>query len=62
MAVVDFVEALTVWVEESLMKLPQQAPYYSVMAYESADVATVEKMSIFCRWEEDRVPEEYYRR
>ena len=30
------------------------------MADECTDVVTIEDMSVFCRWEEDRVPEEHF--
>ena len=58
--VVEFVESLGVWVEESLLKHLQQASYYNVMADECTDVATVEEMSVFCHWEEDGMPEEHF--
>ena len=32
----------------------------SIMADECTDVATIEEMSMFCRWEEDGVPEEHF--
>ena len=41
-----FIEAISVWVEASLCRL-QQAPYYTLMADECTDVATLEEMSIF---------------
>ena len=59
-AVVEFIEALGIWVEESLLKRLCQASWFSIMAYECTDVATIEEMSVFCRWEEDGVPEEHF--
>ena len=50
-AVVEFIEALRIWVEESLLKQLRQASYFSIMADEFTDVATIEEMSVFCRWE-----------
>ena len=56
---VDFIEALGKWVEESLLKHLHQASYFSITADECTDVATIEQMSVYCRWEEDGVPEEH---
>ena len=60
MAVVEFVEALGTWVEESLLERLQQAPFYSIMADESTDVATTEELSIYCCWVEAGVPVEHF--
>lgn len=51
-AVVDFIEALGKWVEESVLKRLQKASFYSIMADECTNVTTVEELSVFCRWEE----------
>ena len=59
-AVVDFVDAIGTWVEESLLKRLCQAPFYSIMADECTDVTTIEELSIFCRWIEDGVPVEHF--
>ena len=59
-AVVECLEGLGVWVGEPLLKHLRQASYYSIMADECTDVATVEEMSVFCHWEEDSVPEEHF--
>ena len=59
-AVVEFVEALGTWVEESLLKQLEKASYYSIMADECTDVITVEELSGFCRWEEDGLPVEHF--
>ena len=59
-AVVDFVNAIGTWVEESLLKRLCQAPFYTIMADECADVTTIEELSIFCRWTEDGVPVEHF--
>jgi len=56
-AVVDFIEALGKSVEESLLKRLRQASYFSIMADQCTDVATIEEMSVYCRWVEDGVPE-----
>ena len=58
-AVVEFIEALGIWVEESLLKQLCQASYVSIMGDEYIDVATIE-MSVFCQWEEDGVLEEHF--
>ena len=59
-AVVEFVEALGTWVEESTVKRLQKAPYYSIMVDECTDIGCIEELSLLCRWEEDGVPEEYF--
>ena len=59
-AVVEFIEALGTWVEESLLKRIRHASCFSIMADECTDLATIEEMSVFCRWEEDGVPEEHF--
>ena len=51
-AVVEFMEALGTWFEEFLLKGLHQASCFSIMADECTDVATIEEMSVFCRWEE----------
>ena len=53
------VVALGTWVEESLLKSLHQATCSSIMADECTDVATIEEMSVFCRWEEGGCPEEH---
>ena len=54
-AVVEFMEALGTWVEESLLKRLHQASCFSIMADKCTDVATTEEMSVFCRWEEEEI-------
>ena len=52
-AVVEFLDALGTWVEESLLKRLRQVSCFSIMVDECTDISTVEKISIYCRWEED---------
>ena len=59
-AVVEFMEALRTWVEEFLLKCLHQASCFSIMADECKDVATIEEMSVFCRWEEEGSLEEHF--
>ena len=59
-AVVEFIEALGTWVEESLLNRLKKAFYYSIMADECTDVTTIEELSVFCRWEEDGLPVEHF--
>ena len=59
-AVVEFMEALGTWVDESILKQLRQASCFSIMADECTDVATIEEMSVFCWWEEDGSPEEHF--
>ena len=48
------------WVEEFLLKRLHQASCLSIMADKCTDVATIEEMSVFCRWEEEGSPEEHF--
>ena len=57
-AIVDFVEAIGIWVEEVMLERPHKA-YYSIMAAECTDIATVEELSVYCRWVEDGLPVEH---
>ena len=57
---VDFIEALGKWVEESVLKRLQKASYYSIMADECTDITTTEELSVFCCWEEDGSPVESF--
>ena len=58
MAVIEFVNALGTWVEESLLKRLHNAPFFfSIMADERTDVTTIEELTICCRWVESGVPE-----
>lgn len=59
-AVIGFIEAISVWVEEGLLSRLQQASYYTLMADECTDVSTLEEMSIFCRWVENGLPIEHF--
>ena len=37
-----------------------KASYYSIMADECTDIATVEELSVYCRWVEDGLPVEHF--
>ena len=56
----DFLEALGLWVEEFQLKRLCKAPFYSVMADECTDIATIEELSLFFRWAEDGEPAEHF--
>ena len=60
MAVVEFVNALGTWVEESLLKRLHKHPFFSIMADECTDVTTIEELTICCDWVESGVPEEHF--
>ena len=59
-AVVDLIEALGTWVEESILKRLQKAFVFSVMADECTDITAVEELPVFCHWEEDGTPVECF--
>ena len=58
MAVVEFVNALGTWVEESLLRWLHKPPFFNIMTDECTDVTTVEELTICCRWVRSGVPEE----
>uniref|UniRef100_A0A1X7VEY2 TTF-type domain-containing protein n=1 Tax=Amphimedon queenslandica TaxID=400682 RepID=A0A1X7VEY2_AMPQE len=46
-AVVEFMESLGRWVEESILKRLNKAQYFSFMADECTDIATIDEMAVF---------------
>ena len=60
-AVVQFIEALGTWVEESLLRSLHQASCFSIMAGECRYIVTMEEMSVFRQWEESGHPDEHIR-
>ena len=58
--VVDFIEALGTWVDESLLARLQNACYFSLLADECTDISTIEELSIVCRWVENGLPVEHF--
>ena len=58
--IVEFVQALGKWVDESLMARIRQWNFYSIMADECTDVSTLEELSIYCRWVENGLPVEHF--
>ena len=46
--------------EEFQLKRLCKAPFYSVMADECTDIATIEELSLFFRWAEDGEPVEHF--
>ena len=59
-AVTDFLEALGLRVDESLVNRLLDTQHFSVMADECTNIATIEELSIFCRWEENGSPVEHF--
>ena len=55
-AVTDFLEAIGIWVDELLVNRLLDAQYFSLMADECTDIANIEELSIYCRWEENGSP------
>ena len=54
----DFLEAIGIWVDELLVNRLLDAQYFSLMADECIDIANIEELSIYCRWEENGSPVE----
>ena len=59
-AVVDFVEALGTWVDESLLAWLQNARYFSFLADECTDIKTIEELSVVCHWVGNGLPVEHF--
>ena len=59
-AVVGFIEAIGIWVEEVMLNHLQKASYYSIMADECTDISTVEELSVYCHWVENGLPVERF--
>ena len=59
-SVVEFVAAISNWIDESLLNRLRKAPYYSVMLDECTDITVVEEMSVFFRWTENGEPVEHF--
>lgn len=59
-AVTEFVEAISQWVQEMILARIHQTPMFSLMADECMDISTVEELSIYCRWVEDGIPVEHF--
>ena len=55
-AVVDFIEALETWVEESILKRLQKSSVFSVVANKCTGITAVEELSVLYCWEEDGTP------
>ena len=55
-----FVEAIGTWVEDSQLKHLHKANFFSLFANECTDVATIEELSICCRWVENGYPVEHF--
>ena len=58
--VVEFMNVLGTWGEESLLNRLHKAPFFSIMADEYTDVTSIEELTIGCRWVESGVQEEHF--
>ena len=59
-AIVDFVEALGTWIDESLLARLQNARYFSFLADKCTDITTIEELSVGCLWVENGLPVEHF--
>ena len=59
-AVTDFLEAIGVCVDELQINQLLGAPFFSLMADECTDIATIEELSIYCHWVENGSPVEHF--
>ncbi len=46
-AVVEFIEAIETWVQEALLECLRKASFFSIMADECTDIATMDELSVF---------------
>ena len=60
LAVVDFIEALGTWIEESTLNRLRKTTFFSVMADECTDISIFEELSVYCRWQEGGIPVESF--
>ena len=59
-AIIHFVEAIGVWVDELQVNQVCNATFFSLIADECVDVANIEELFVYCRWVENRVPVKHF--
>ncbi len=46
----EYLDAISLWVQQGILRSLKEAALYSILAYESTDRATIEELSICFRW------------
>ena len=49
-AISEYLDAISLWVQQGILKSLKEAAFYSILADESTDRATIEELSICFRW------------
>ena len=46
----EYLDAISLWVQQGILRSLKEAAFYSILADESTDIATIEELSICFRW------------
>ena len=49
-AISEYLDAISLWVQQGILRSLKEAAFYSILADESTDIATIEELSICFRW------------
>ena len=49
-AISEYLHAISLWVQQGILRSLKEAAFYSILADESTDIATIEELSICFRW------------
>ena len=49
-AISEYLNAISLWVQQGILRSLKEAAFYSILADESTDIATIEELSICFRW------------
>ena len=46
----EYLDAISLWVQQGILRSLKEATFYSILANESTDIAIIEELSICFRW------------
>ena len=46
----EYLDAISLWVQQGILRSLKEAAFYSILDDESTDIATIEELSICFRW------------
>ena len=49
-AISKYLDAISLWVQQGILRYLKEAAFYSILAVELTDIATIEELSICLRW------------
>ena len=49
-AISEYLDAISLWVQQGILRSLKEAAFYSILADKSTDIATIEELSICFRW------------